>query len=559
MIKAITFSGKELPITPEIEKNGNVTTVKISKALNTEDVKYIDFEYMENIAAAGDEGYMIGANEGSLTYFKEREDAEYVADRYATPVYGAKTADNSFLAIVTGMAYDYLLVTGVKNGKYYIFPRFTIDGDKMYEDIVVNFYELEGEDANYSGMARLYRKYQLDRGECVPLAERIKTNPELKYTAESIMIRIRNGWKPCRPPVLEQTPETEPPMHVATDFDRVGDILDELKRQGVDKAELCLVGWNTKGHDGRWPQCFPVEPELGGEEKLRAVIKKAQDMGYQMVCHSNSTDTYSVSELWDKDDLLINKDGSYPKDDPCSWSGGEMYEICPTVAVEQAKEILPKIADLGFRGTHYIDVLNIVMPRKCYNEKHPLNIKQTIEINREIMKMSQELFGAYSSEGGYDFGAKYQDFALNIDHFANEEHNPLLDEKIPFWQLVYHGIIVSNPNMHETLNFSCKKNSDIGKLRLLEYGGRPTFYYNTSFVGDWKNNRQEDLICDNDEMLQKSVSQIKEGYELNKILAVLQPFFMESHEKVEEGVYRTTYSNGTVITVDYNKNSYSVI
>lgn len=556
MIKAITFDGKEKIITPAIKQEGSVTTVTVSKMLDTSDIKYIDFEYMENIAESGDEGYMVGPNEGTLTYFKERKDTEYIADRYATPVYGVKKKDSCFVAIVKGMAYNYLLVTGVKGGKYYIYPRFNINGDKMYEDIVISLYSLEGEDANYSGMARCYRAYQLERGECVPLAERLKDNPELKYTSESIMIRIRNGWKPCKPPVLEQTPETEPEMHVAIDFERVGDILDELKKQGIEKAEICLVGWNTKGHDGRWPQCFPVAEELGGEEKLRELIKKAQNMGYQIVCHSNSTDTYSVSELWNEDDLIINKDGSRPKDDP--WSGGQMYQICPKIALEQAKEILPKIAGLGFKGTHYIDVLNIVMPRSCYNDKHPVSIKDAVEIDREIMKMSQELFGAYSSEGGYDFGAKYQDFALNIDHFGNEFHNPLLDEKIPFWQLVYHGIIVSNPNMHETLNFSCKKDGSIGKLRLLEYGGRPTYYYNTVFCDDWQNNRSEDLICDNDELLEKSVSQIKEGYELNKILSDLQTSFMESHEKLEEGVYRTTYSNGIVITVDYNKKSYTV-
>jgi hypothetical protein len=42
------------------------------------------------------------------------------------------------------------------------------------------------------------------------------------------------------------------------------------------RAQLCLVGWNQKGHDGRWPQIFPVEEALGGEEKLRRLIRKAR-------------------------------------------------------------------------------------------------------------------------------------------------------------------------------------------------------------------------------------------------------------------------------------------
>ena len=79
----------------------------------------------------------------------------------------------------------------------------------------------------------------------------------------SVMIRVRCGWKPAPPQILHQTLENEPPMRVACDIDRVGDILDELKVQGVDKAEICLVGWNVKGHDGRWPQALPVCEELG--------------------------------------------------------------------------------------------------------------------------------------------------------------------------------------------------------------------------------------------------------------------------------------------------------
>jgi hypothetical protein len=48
-----------------------------------------------------------------------------------------------------------------------------------YEDLVVDFRALEENDANYSGMARAYRAYQLGRGEVTPLRERVKGNPQL--------------------------------------------------------------------------------------------------------------------------------------------------------------------------------------------------------------------------------------------------------------------------------------------------------------------------------------------------------------------------------------------
>lgn len=556
MIYAVLYSGKKIELKPKIERKDGCDTVTVSKETECGEIEYIDFEYAENIVSAGDGEYMVIPNEGMLCRFTPRPDAEYIADRYAMPIFGVKTEKSCFLAIVTGMAYNYRLISGVKNGRYYIYPRFSVGGEKMYEDISVTYCYLQGEDADYSGMARRYREYQLERGECLPLAERAASRPELEYAKDSVMIRIRQGWKPCAPDILEQTAENEPPMYSACDFDRVSEILDELKKQGIDKAEICLVGWNTKGHDGRWPQCFPVSEELGGEEKLRRLIKKAQAMGYRITCHTNSTDTYRISELWNEDDLIKNSDGAYPKDAP--WSGGQMYQICPEIALRQAKEILPQVAELGFKGIHYIDVLNIVMPRSCHNEKHPMTVGDSIKANREIMKLAQETFGGYSSEGGYDFGAKYLDFALNLNYYGKECPNPLCDETVPFWQLVYHGIILSNPDMCECMNFSCRKNSAQARLKLIEYGGRPTFYYYSVFRDNWRDNRDEDLICDDSEQLVRSVSQIKEGYELNKLLAPLQTAFMDKHEKVSDGVYRVTYSNGTVIEVDYNNVSFNV-
>lgn len=555
MIKAAFFDATETGLKYTVTEKDSCTTVTVSRDTDAKKIKHIDFEYIEDFASDGDEGYMIVPNEGMLCGFKNHSDAEYVSERYAMPVFGIKTEKFTCVAIVTGMAYNYSLVCGVKNGKYYIFPRFLINGDEMYEDISVSYYYLSGSDADYSGMARVYRNYQLSRDECKPLAERADRRRELAFARDSIMVRIRLGWKPVPVQILHQNAENEPEVITACDFDRVGDILDECKRQGVEKAEFCLVGWNTKGHDGRWPQCFPVAEELGGEEKLRALISKAQSMGYQITCHTNSTDTYEVSEMWNRDDLIENKDGSIPEDSP--WSGGQMYWLCPNVALRQAKEILPQVAALGFRGIHYIDVLNIVMPRKCYNKKHPLNIKQSIEKSRELMKYAGEVFGGYSSEGGYDFGAKYQDFALNVRYFGESSPNPLCDETVPFWQLVYHGIIMSNPDMGKSLNFSVK-NDKSAKLRLLEYGGRPTFYYYSEFRGDWQIKADADLVCGTDEQLKRSVSQLKAGCELNEILAPLQNCFMEKHEKLSGGVYRVTYSDGTKITVDYNTGDYSI-
>ena len=150
----------------------------------------------------------------------------------------------------------------VENGVYSLIPY--LSACTLYEDISLLLITLPGANADYSAMARCYRNYLLKNGLCTRLSERAKTRPILKYLAEAPEIRIRMGWKPAPSPVAHQTPENEPEMKVACTFADVERLIAELQAQGVEKASLCLVGWNKSGHDGRYPQIFPVEEKLGG-------------------------------------------------------------------------------------------------------------------------------------------------------------------------------------------------------------------------------------------------------------------------------------------------------
>jgi hypothetical protein len=54
------------------------------------------------------------------------------------------------------------------------------------------------------------------------------------------------------------------------------------------------------------------------------------------------------------------------------------------------------------------------------------------------------------------------------------------------------------------------------------------------------------------------VSAIKKAYDEYKSLCHLVTRYIEKHEEVSDGVFKVTYSDKTVVTVDYNKKEYSV-
>ncbi len=501
-------------------------------------------------ARTGDAGYYAICdvnNRGShLCFFGDKADYDVSYYQILMPIFGVKKENASYLGVATGMKYSFYVNLGVKDGTYYLRPKFVLDGDRPYEDIALTLYTLPA-GADYSDMAAKYRELQLARGECRPIKERMAESPALAYAAESVEIRVRLGWKPAPPKVLEQTIENEPPMKVAATFDRVRDLVDELKRQGVDKAQICLVGWNKSGHDGRYPDLFPVEEALGGEEKLRSLIAYAQKEGYQIVCHTNSSDCYHISKDFGDAILTKAKDGT-PKMSPIPWSGGNMYWLCPRAALAFAKRDLPEVAALGFSGTHYIDVMTVNPPRACYDKDHPVTLGECVSLYKEIMALSHREFGGFASEGCFDFAAKHLDYGLYVSWGGCDD--AFFDREIPFWQLVYHGIILSNPGT-ATVNYPLK--GEAAKNKALEYGARPSFYFYSKFMEGSKLDNwlgSDDMTMDSQEELVYNVSKIREAYELFRSDRHLQKEFMVRHEYLTDKVRRTTYADGTVVTVE---------
>ena len=541
---------------PLAVKDGR-TMFRLAKKSIPADVRWVrvrpDFARVQ----AGSEGYWVNSD-GELGTFKVREkDGSRRSGRPHMPFFGMKSPDGTWVAIVEGMPYNYSLTAELKNGIYSLALTWDWQMQDPYEDLAVSFVWLEGADADYAGMARTYRQYQLSRGAVVPLAERAKKQPILDYMAEWPEVRVRNAWKPVPSPVPEQTIKDEPPVKPVITFDRFKDIADEFKRQGIGGAEFCLVGWNVGGHDGRWPQIFPVEPSIGGETKLKEAIAYAQSQGYQVVAHCNHRDAYLIADSWDAEYIVEkNEDGSLRRG-KTTWGGGRMYTICPKRAYERfALKDMPMVAAMGFKGLHYLDVFSCVGAPRCGDPRHPLNEREAVKYVGHILQLGRDTFGGIASEGSYDQNAGQLDYVLYVSFarpFETEKYPALVDRYVPLFQLVYNGIILSNP-FTTTVNATLK--GRWSELKTIEFGARPSFYFYANFLTPGKGKNwmgDEDLVCATDEELRQSVASIKRGIEAYKSLWRLQYVYMDGHEELAPGVYVTRYANGTKVYVNYTK------
>ncbi|MBQ9098191.1 MAG: hypothetical protein IJY50_02035 [Clostridia bacterium] len=505
-------------------------------------------------AKAGDEGYWILPRTitrvGEMqTFFTQREDVDYAYEKPMMSWYGIKKKEFCCLVRVY-RNYWYQMHAVIANNEYAVFPEFDFTThDKIYDDIRLEIVPLP-ETGDYNDMARAERELRLSRGEIIPLTEKCK-RPAVEYARKYPLIRIRMGWKPSPSPVFHQTEATEPDMFVACDFKRVRDIADELKRQGVEGAELQLVGWNRSGHDGRFPQLFPADPRLGGDQGLKETIDYVKSLGYRISTHTNTIDCYEIADTFDWDDVVVDRDGSYNQTG--HYSGGYAYHVCLEKQWKNTKRDLPALAALGENGLHFTDVISIVPPDDCHAPHHPSTTENGIFYAQKIMEYTNGLFGGFSSEGCMDFAMKHIDFGL-YSTFGNgfgKKVIPVADRYLPLFEVAYHGTVLYNPTA-TTVNYTAQPPEE--RLSMILRGGRPAMYFYSKFrTGGQKNWMGEnDLTCADDEALRWSVARIKEACDEQLSLADKQLIYIKGYEICDNGIEICSYEDGSRIVGNFN-------
>lgn len=550
--------------TIELEKTGeDAFRAVVPKTDIPSDAFAVDVVPSFMTARKGDAGYWIQAR-GTYGLF-DKDDGDYAQERQLMPVFGVKKGDALWYGHVKTWRFDYDFRTTARKGAYETFPRFRCDRVRAffpnyYNDIVVDFRRLDGAAADYNGLARAYRAYQLECGAVRTIKDRMKDFPELAYLCEAIVVRIQtHAAKPipdAKDAKLFFKRGEELPVVVHMPFGVTEEFLQALKDAGVDKLSICSAGWQDGGYDGRVPGHFPVCAEAGGAEAFGRLMEKARKLGYQFALHASNTDGYMCSRLWDADWVCKRADGALDKGG--LWAGGQCYWVCQKCAWERwlPKE-MQEMAALGVRGPHYIDVYSATYPQRCGDPKHPCTPEQMADLQNRILAEGKRLMGGAASESGYDHVAGNIDYINYIERdlkLLDEGKLPKLATGVyPLWELVYHGIILytsdrwcQNHTRGKCL-YKLEKSGDPRwmegdglenprvALKIVEFGGRPIFY--TYKFAD--------------------VPRIKKAWDEFVPVRHLQKEDMVRHDTLAKDVFLTTFGDGSKIVSNYTNADYS--
>ena len=509
-------------------------------------------------ARRGDEGWWMNGR-GAYGRF-DAGDGRFSAPRQLMPVFALRRNGTLWYAHVRTWRFNYDFVAEIKDGVCETYARFRCDKVRelvggLYDDIVIDFHRLDGAAADYNGVARAYRAHQLSSGAVRTIKDRM--NPVLDYLCDAIVVRIQTHAAKPIPETADGIKKKffaageELPIVVHMPFGVAEEFLQAFKDAGIDRLSICSAGWQDGGYDGRVPGHFPVCAEAGGAEAFGRLVAKAKSLGYQFALHATNTDGYRCSKLWDEDWVCKFADGRLSEGG--LWAGGHCYWVCQQCAWERwLPGEMREMSALGIRGPHYIDVYSATYPIACADPRHPCTPERTAELQNRILAYARELMGGSASESGYDHVAGNIDYINYVERdlkrLHDGKHSKLVDGVFPLWELVYHGIILYNPDrltQNHTRGkclYKLEKSGDPrwmegdgvedprDALKIIEFGGRPIFY--TYKFAD--------------------VPRIKKAWDEFVPVRHLQRELMESHGELAPGVFETRYADGSRTVVNYN-------
>jgi AcrR family transcriptional regulator len=403
---------------------------------------------------------------------------------------------------------------------------------------------LTGDDADYAGMARLYRSYLIDRHGL----KRIPPDSPLPFYVELI------GGIHRRSVFLGAPREVVEPL---TSYAQARGILDELVGSGVSGIKARYTGWTEGGIHHYFPSRVSPERALGTRADLDQLIQFAAEHGIEIYPDVDFITVYRDTLF---DAYRSGRDASRY----LNRSAVKVYEF--NIATfqripERGYEILSagrleglvnsflkSFGEFGFEGVSLRSIASAVFSDFREKPEDLLDRQQAVVAAQRAIGTLRAAGLKVMVEGGNDMAFPYASHIVDAPTGGTRLH--LFDESVPFYQMVLHGYID-----YAGAPFNYRGDYDEVVLRCLETGEAPYYrwsYADSSVVKDTLFNHL--LSIEYRGWFDDAVALY---HEISSVLDRVRGQAIVNHEKLDEGVYRTTYENGFAVVVNYTDEDYS--
>lgn len=401
-------------------------------------------------------------------------------------------------------------------------------------------------DCDYNTLCKAYRRYVQELGTFRTLREKAVTAPVEKLVGCAFVhAGIKTHVQPDSRFFDAQQPDKN--NHVTPFSFRERELTYYHDTLGIPKLYLHLDGWAEPGYDNCHPDYFPACLDAGGWEGMRRLVETAHRFGYLFGVHDQYRDYYFKAESFDLEFATRLPDGAYPEH--ASWAGGRQSYLCGTQALYYVRRNFKTLFDNGVRpDCAYLDVFTCNEGDECDNPRHRMT-------RRACYDYRAQCFSYLLSRGILSSSEEVTDWAvptLVFCHYApyefmlREPGSPKAGIPVPLFNLVYHDCVLV-PWMME------RHPGEDYMLYALLNGGAPYLVRKGAYENvDGAFLQESDLTQD---ALRERCLTVCRLHEKVAFCELMHHEFVDGNPAVQ----RSVFSDGTVVTVDFETQRWEIV
>jgi hypothetical protein len=521
----------------------------------------------------GQDGYiMIPDGSGALVRFKQNQindksvyrenvygsDISFYSERTGRqpikmPVFGIKSGDQAFLAVMTGgEEYSKLFaspsgafgqanwVTSEWQYRIKFFQKTSKKGDKGFftyskerfttAQRSIRYYLLDSKQSDYAGMASKYREHLMKEQGLQPLKV---TGTKLPMFVDIVGADVKKGliWDEYL---------------TGTSTSQAMEMVKRLYGLGIENMSIQYMGWQTDGYSS-FGGLFPIDKRLGGNDGMKQFIQFAHSLKFPVYLAANYTYNNNDRDGFNyRYDGMRNLAGSLMEYE--MYANGSIISLMSTKFAEKtlAKD-LKQYQAVGADGIYFEDGIGRYL-NSDFNTEYLTTRTAAMELQQNMLKQTKEALGGASVEQVNMYGLK------NVNHIhrltEDYSYDLFVDEAIPFQQIALHGLVT-----YSSVSSNLRDQYKTELLKGIENGSSPSFIFTHAPSGDM--NGAYSIWYYSMNMQDWESTAVEEYQRYNSALGDVQNKFIIGHRTIAPNVKETTYEGNKRVIVNYNEKPYN--
>ncbi len=342
-----------------------------------------------------------------------------------------------------------------------------------------------------------------------------------------------------------------------TSYKAANNIMEELTESGVDNFTVKYTGWSNGGVHNSSMKKVKLTKKLGSKSNLKDFIANANEKNINVYMDANFQYVFKNKLLFDG--YSVNRDTSkfvsrevmqlsyYSPIFFAELADEYQYYVArPEYVMGNIDSVKDYITNLGTSNISFGDISR----QLCgdYNYKRRVSREETMNMITGKYKELAESGSMIMANSDNFYNVPYADI-ITGSVLSNKKYN-IVDETIPFYQIALHGIVdytAESLNLSQDAEDTYLKSAELGAGLYYTITDEPTSAlqeskYTEFFATDyalWK-----DSIVENYERFSKDFEGTYDEY-------------IVDHEKISDNVYKTEFSGGRTVIVNYNYNPFN--